>query len=92
MMHYNELASGWSHPAADADPLRLAAAAYLARFKGSSRDHASWEASTRAPRWRRPCPERAQAGRARAVPAGPGFAAAQATGHYACGLAEDFVR
>jgi integrase/recombinase XerD len=40
MMHYNELASIPSgHPVAHADPLRLAVAAYLARFKGASRDH-----------------------------------------------------
>jgi integrase/recombinase XerD len=41
MMHFSELAFAQSHPAIDADPLRLASAAYLARFKGSSRDHAS---------------------------------------------------
>jgi integrase/recombinase XerD len=40
MMHYNELASvpSSSH-VPHADPLRLAVAAYLARFKGISRDH-----------------------------------------------------
>src|SRR6266446_5839163 len=41
MMHDNELAPVPSdHPVAHADRLRLAAAAYLARFKGTSRDHA----------------------------------------------------
>ncbi len=40
MMHYNELASVPSgSPVSHADPLRLAVAAYLARFKGISRDH-----------------------------------------------------
>jgi integrase/recombinase XerD len=42
MMHYNELAPVPSdHPVAHADRLRLAVAAYLARFKGTSRDHAN---------------------------------------------------
>jgi len=41
MMHDNELAPVPSdHPVAHADRLRLAAAAYLARFTGTSRDHA----------------------------------------------------
>jgi integrase/recombinase XerD len=41
MMHYKELASiPSSSPLPHADPLRLAVAAYLARFKGASRDHA----------------------------------------------------
>jgi hypothetical protein len=40
MMHYYELASiPPSSPVPHADPLRLAVAAYLARFKGISRDH-----------------------------------------------------
>ena len=40
MMHYYELASIPSdHPTPHADRLRLAVAAYLARFKGASRDH-----------------------------------------------------
>jgi hypothetical protein len=40
MMHYNELAPVPSdHLVANADRLRLAVAAYLARFKGGSRDH-----------------------------------------------------
>jgi integrase/recombinase XerD len=41
MMHYNELASIPSRsPVPYAGPLRLAVAACLARFKGTSRDHA----------------------------------------------------
>src|ERR1700689_2577154 len=40
MMHYSELASiPSSSPVPHADPLRLAVAAYLARFKGTSREH-----------------------------------------------------
>jgi integrase/recombinase XerD len=40
MMHYNELAPIPSdQPTPHADRLRLAVAAYLARFKGASRDH-----------------------------------------------------
>jgi integrase/recombinase XerD len=42
MMHYNELAPAQASALVPhADRLRLAAAAYLARFKGTSRDHAS---------------------------------------------------
>lgn len=41
MKQYSELASAQNHPVSTSDPLRLATAAYLARFKGSSRDHAS---------------------------------------------------
>ena len=40
MMNFPELASTPSDRlVAQADPLRLAVAAYLARFKGSSREH-----------------------------------------------------
>jgi integrase/recombinase XerD len=40
MMNFTDLASVPSHrPVPRADPLRLAVAAYLARFKGSSREH-----------------------------------------------------
>jgi hypothetical protein len=40
MMHYNELVPARAgDPVPHADRLRLAAAAYLARFKGTSRDH-----------------------------------------------------
>src|SRR5256886_554654 len=40
MMHYNELVPARaSDPVPHADRLRLAVAAYLARFKGASRDH-----------------------------------------------------
>ena len=40
MMNFTELPSAPSdRPVPFADPLRLAAAAYLARFKGSSREH-----------------------------------------------------
>src|SRR5215472_14677898 len=40
MMNFTELTSASSdHPVPFADQLRLAVAAYLARFKGSSRDH-----------------------------------------------------
>jgi integrase/recombinase XerD len=38
---YSELASAQTHPVTASDPLRLATAAYLARFEGSSRDYAS---------------------------------------------------
>jgi integrase len=42
MMHYNELAPAQASALVPhADRLRLAAAAYLARFKGTSREHAS---------------------------------------------------
>jgi integrase/recombinase XerD len=40
MMHYNELVLAQPALLLDADRLRLAMAAYLARFKGTSRDHA----------------------------------------------------
>ena len=40
MMHYNELVPAQPALVPHADRLRLAAAAYLARFKGTSRDHA----------------------------------------------------
>jgi hypothetical protein len=41
MTHSNELISiPPPHPVPPADQLRLAAAAYLAQFTGSSRDHA----------------------------------------------------
>jgi hypothetical protein len=40
MMNFTDLASVPSDPPVPrADPLRLAVAAYLARFKGSSREH-----------------------------------------------------
>jgi hypothetical protein len=40
MMNFTKLTSAPSdHPVPPADPLRLAVAAYLARFKGASRDH-----------------------------------------------------
>jgi hypothetical protein len=40
MMNFSDLASVSSdHPVPRADPLRLAVAAYRARFKGSSREH-----------------------------------------------------
>jgi hypothetical protein len=40
MMHYNELVPAQASALVPhADRLRLAAAAYLARFKGTSRDH-----------------------------------------------------
>jgi integrase/recombinase XerD len=42
MMHYNELVPARAgDPVPHADRLRLAVAAYLARFKGASRDHTS---------------------------------------------------
>ncbi len=41
MMHYNELVPAQPALVPHADRLRLAAAAYLARFKGTSRDHAN---------------------------------------------------
>jgi site-specific recombinase XerD len=42
MMHYNELVPARAgDPVPHADRLRLAVAAYLARFKGTSRDHTS---------------------------------------------------
>jgi hypothetical protein len=42
MMHFDELVPAQaSAPVPHADRLRLAAAAYLARFKGTSRDHAN---------------------------------------------------
>lgn len=42
MMQYNELVSAQAGAlVSHADRLRLAAAAYLARFKGTSRDHAN---------------------------------------------------
>src|SRR5258708_38513297 len=41
MMHYNELVPAQPTMAAHADRLRLAVVAYLARFKGTSRDHAA---------------------------------------------------
>ena len=40
MMHYNELVPAQPALLQHADHLRLAVAAYLARFKGTSRDHA----------------------------------------------------
>jgi integrase/recombinase XerD len=40
MMHYNELVPPQPAPLLHADRLRLTVAAYLARFKGTSRDHA----------------------------------------------------
>ena len=40
MMHYNELVPAQPALLQHADRLRLAVAAYLARFKGTSRDHA----------------------------------------------------
>ena len=40
MMHYNELVPAQPALVPHADRLRLAVAAYLARFKGTSRDHA----------------------------------------------------
>jgi integrase/recombinase XerD len=40
MMHYNELVLAQPALILHADRLRLAVAAYLARFKGTSRDHA----------------------------------------------------
>jgi len=39
MMHYNELVPAQPALLLHADRLRLAVAAYLARFKGTSRDH-----------------------------------------------------
>jgi hypothetical protein len=42
MMQYNELVSALASALVPrADRLRLAVAAYLARFKGTSRDHAN---------------------------------------------------
>ena len=42
MMHHSEVARiPLENPHAQTDPLQLAVAAYLARFTGSSRDHAS---------------------------------------------------
>lgn len=42
MMLYNELVFAWASVLVSrADRLRLAAAAYLARFMGTSRDHAN---------------------------------------------------
>jgi hypothetical protein len=42
MMHFDELVPGQASALVPhADRLRLAAAAYLARFKGTSRDHAN---------------------------------------------------
>jgi hypothetical protein len=41
MMHFDELVPAQPALVLHADRLRLAVAAYLARFKGTSRDHAN---------------------------------------------------